>query len=139
MKVQNVSTLLTISIAIAVHRYYTACIAWWRRFVAFIKATKRRHRVSTRSNSINRTRLPLILGVYFIVRSLKKSSSYPNNKRGVTHQTDEKHLNNMPEYFVVVVNIGFNRYNNRFLLHVINSLTPMGAYAPNFLMSSVIA
>jgi hypothetical protein len=33
----------------------------------------------------------------------------------VTHQTDEKHLNNMSEYFVGVVNIVFNRYNNCFL------------------------
>jgi hypothetical protein len=27
----------------------------------------------------------------------------PNNNRGVTYQTDEKHLNNMSEYFVGVV------------------------------------
>ena len=39
--------------------------------LAFLKATKRCHRVSTRSDSINRTRLHLILGVYFIVKSLK--------------------------------------------------------------------
>ena len=56
----------------------------------------------------------------FIVKSLKKSSSCPNNNRGVTHQTDEKHLNNMSEYFVGVVNLVFNRYNNRFLWRVIN-------------------
>jgi hypothetical protein len=39
----------------------------------------------------------------------------PNNNRGVTYQTDEKHLNNMSEYFVGVVNIVFNCCNNRFL------------------------
>jgi len=39
----------------------------------------------------------------------------PNNNRGVTYQTDEKHLNNMSEYCVGVVNIVFNCYNNRFL------------------------
>jgi hypothetical protein len=44
----------------------------------------------------------------------------PNNNRGVKYQTDEKHLNNMSEYFVGVVNVVFNRYNNRFLLCVIN-------------------
>ena len=38
-----------------------------------------------------------------------------NNNRGMAYQTDEKHLNNMSEYFVGVVNIVFNRYNNRFL------------------------
>jgi len=34
----------------------------------------------------------------------------PNNNRGVTYQTDKKHLNNMSEYFVGVVKIVFNRY-----------------------------
>ncbi len=94
-------------------------LRWWR-FVAFIKATKHHHRVSTSSEITNRTRLPLILGVYFIVKSLKKSSSCPNKNRGVTHQTDEKHLNNMSEFFVGVVNVAFNCYNNCFVLHFIN-------------------
>jgi hypothetical protein len=40
---------------IAMRRYYTACIAQWRRFMAFIKATKRRHWASTCSDIINRT------------------------------------------------------------------------------------
>ncbi len=44
----------------------------------------------------------------------------PNNNRGVTYQTDEKHLNYMSEYFVGVVNIVFNCYNNHFLWRVIN-------------------
>ena len=44
---QNVPSLLAMSVAIAMWRYYTACIAWWRRSVTFIKATKRRHRAST--------------------------------------------------------------------------------------------
>jgi hypothetical protein len=52
---QNVPTLLTISMAIAVRRYYTARIAQWRRSVAFIKATKRCHQVSTRSDFIKGT------------------------------------------------------------------------------------
>ena len=63
--------------------------------MAFIKATKHHHWASACSD-----RHPLdmpnpISGVYFIVKSSKKSSCYPNNNRGVTHQTDEKHLNNM--------------------------------------------
>jgi len=45
---QYVSTLLTIMMAVAVRRYYTARIA-------FIKATKRRHWASTRSNIIKGT------------------------------------------------------------------------------------
>jgi len=48
--------LLVISMAVAMGRYDTACITQWRRFVAFIKATKRHHRASTRSDSINVTR-----------------------------------------------------------------------------------
>ena len=32
-----------------------ACTAQWRRFMTFTKATKRHHRASTRSNSIDRT------------------------------------------------------------------------------------
>ena len=54
---------------------------------------------------------------------MKKGSSWhvcPNNNRGVTYQTDEKHLNDMSEYFVGAVNIVFNHYNNRFPRHVIN-------------------
>jgi len=39
----------------------------------------------------------------------------PNNNRGVTCKTDEKHLYNMSENFVGVVNIVFNGYNNRSL------------------------
>jgi hypothetical protein len=46
-KMQNESTLLTISMAVAVRWYYTTHIAQWSRSMAFIKATKRRHWVST--------------------------------------------------------------------------------------------
>jgi hypothetical protein len=37
----------------------------------------------------------------------------PNNNRGMTYQTDEKHLIIFSEYFVEVVQIAINRYNNR--------------------------
>jgi len=50
---QHVPTLLAISMAVAMWQYYTAHITQWRRFVAFTKATKRHHRVSTHSDSIN--------------------------------------------------------------------------------------
>ena len=50
MKMQYVPTLLAVLMAIAMRRYYTACIAQWRRFVAFIKATKCRLWGSTRSD-----------------------------------------------------------------------------------------
>jgi len=101
-KIQNVSTLLTISMAMSVRWYYTARIPRWRRSRAFIKTTKRRHRASTHSDTINRTHLPTILGVYFIIKMLKKGLSCPYNNRGMTHQSDEKHQHNMKKFFVVV-------------------------------------
>ena len=52
MIMKHVPTLLAVLMAIAMRRYYTARIAQWRRFVAFIKATKRHYRTSTHSNSI---------------------------------------------------------------------------------------
>jgi hypothetical protein len=52
---QNVPSLLAVSMAIAMRQYYTARITCWRRFLAFLKATKRRHRASTHFNITNRT------------------------------------------------------------------------------------
>ena len=120
MKMQTVSTLLTILMAVAVRRYYTTQIVQWRRSMAFIKATKHHHQTSTRSDRHQSDMPTPISGLYFIIKLLKNYSSCSNNNRGVTHQTDEKHLNNMSEYFVGVVNIAFNRYNNRFVLRIIN-------------------
>ncbi len=53
---QNIPSLLSVLMAIAMRWYYTPCIIWWRRFMAFIKATKRRHRTSTHSNITKWTR-----------------------------------------------------------------------------------
>jgi hypothetical protein len=47
--------LLAILMAVVVGRCYNPRIARWSRFVAFIKATKRHHRTSTRSDSFNRS------------------------------------------------------------------------------------
>jgi len=76
--------------------------------VAFVKTTKRHHRASTCSDRHPSDMPTPISGVYFIIKSLKKSPSCPNNNRGVPHQTDEKHLNNISEYSVGV-------FNNHFL------------------------
>jgi hypothetical protein len=45
----------------------------------------------------------------------------PNNNRGMTYQTDEKHLTIFPEYCVGVgvVKLAINRYNNRILWRLI--------------------
>jgi hypothetical protein len=99
-KMQNVPTLLAISMVVAMRRYYTTRITKKRRFVAFIKATKRHHWASTHSDMHHSDMPTPIPGVYFIIKSLKKSSSCPSNNRGVTYQTDEKHLNNMSRYFL---------------------------------------
>jgi len=88
--------------------------------MAFIKATKCCNWVSTCFDRHQSDMPTPISGVYIIIKLLKKSSSCPNNNRGVTHQTDEKHLNNMSEYFVGVVNLVFNCYNNCFVLRIIN-------------------
>ena len=47
---KNVPTLLPVLIAVAMRQYNTERIAQWRRFVAFLKATKHHHWVSTHSN-----------------------------------------------------------------------------------------
>ena len=47
-----------------------------------------------------------------------------NNNRGMTYQTDEKHLIIIPEYFVGVVKLAINCYNICFLLRVFTNNLP---------------
>jgi hypothetical protein len=47
---QHLPTLLAVSMAIAMRRYYTVRIGRWRRFVALIKATNHHHWASTHSD-----------------------------------------------------------------------------------------
>ena len=44
----------------------------------------------------------------------------PNNNRGMTYQTDEKHLTNLRKYFVGVVKLACYSLNTRLLLRVFN-------------------
>ncbi len=83
--------------------------------MAFVKATKCHHRASTGSDRHQLDTPTPILGVYFIIKLLKKGSNCPNNNRCMTHQTDEKHLNNMAEIFVGVVKLALYCYNTCFL------------------------
>ena len=46
----------------------------------------------------------------------------PNNNKGMTYQTDEKHLTVFPEYLVGVVKLAINCYNNCFLLSVFTNI-----------------
>jgi len=48
----------------------------------------------------------------------------PNNNRGVTYQTDEKHLTNLREYFVGVVILACIALNTPLLLRVFNDNLP---------------
>ena len=122
---EHVPTLLAISMAIAMRRCYTPRIARWRRFVAFIKATKRHHRASTCSDR-HQSDMPT-LGI--LVKTSWKRAPVdmlaPNNNRSMTYQTDEKYLNYMVKYSVEVVKLAhYCYYITRFLLHVINQLSP---------------
>jgi len=42
----------------------------------------------------------------------------PNDNRGMTYKTDEKHLPMFPEYFVGVVKLAYYALNTRLLLRV---------------------
>jgi hypothetical protein len=103
---QHVLTFLAVSMAIAIRRYYTTRIAQWRRFVAFIKATKRHHQTSTCSN-IKGT-LQLRCFGHFIVKRAPVDMLAPNNNMGMTYHTNEKHLTIFLEYFFGVVKLAIN-------------------------------
>ncbi len=51
----NTPKKVAILMAMVMHRYVTACIAWWRRSSASLEATGRHHWVSIMSNNMNRT------------------------------------------------------------------------------------
>ena len=68
---KHVPTLLAVSVAIAMRRYDTKRITQWRRFMAFIKAPKRRHRANTCSNSINWTRQRWLILTFHREKGLK--------------------------------------------------------------------
>ena len=52
MTMKNKPTLLAILMAVVMHWYGTVQITQWRRFIAFMEATKHCHRASTRSDNI---------------------------------------------------------------------------------------
>jgi hypothetical protein len=73
--------------------------------MAFRKATttKHRHRPSTCSDiTQSDTQMPVVLDMSLWKRAPADMLA-PNNNRGMTYQTDEKHLTIFPEYFVGVV------------------------------------
>jgi len=81
---KHVPTLLAVSMAIVMQRYYTAHIARWRRFVTFIKATKRHHRTSTRSDIIKGTRQVWLFRTFHREKELQLTC-WPRITIGVWH------------------------------------------------------
>ena len=114
----NVPSLLAVSMAITMQWYYTARIAWWRRFVAVIKTTKCRHWGSTWSDSMQ-SGTPMPVDSY--ISSWKRASVdmlAPNKNRGVTYQTDRNQISKTMGYSVGEVKIACHPLNTRLLLCV---------------------
>jgi hypothetical protein len=91
---------MTISMVIAMRRYYIARITQWRRFRAFIKATKHCHWASTCSNSGSGQSViaMLLFGLMFEVRWLDFVGRWQLLHMGVTYQSDGKDLVDGVEY-----------------------------------------
>jgi len=86
--------------------------------VAFIKATAPHHRVSTRSDITKPDTLRRLFRTSHREKRAPVDILAPNNNRGMTYQTDEKHLTNLREFLVGVVKLAINHYRNCFLLCV---------------------
>ena len=94
------STVSAVLMAVTVRQYYTAHISRWRRFMAFIKATKRHHRASTCSDITQPdTPAPFNLDISSWKRAPVDTLA-PNNNRGMTYQTDGKLLSKMIGHLV---------------------------------------
>jgi hypothetical protein len=83
------------------------------------KATKRHHRVSTRSNiTQSDTPTPVVSDISSWKRAPVDMMLAPNDNRVMTYQTDEKHLTMFPEYIGGVVKLACYALNTRLLLPV---------------------
>ncbi len=81
-------TLLAISMAMAMHRYNTACIAWWRRSRASLEPTGRCHLASFMSDNLKGTWLHWVFWMFFIIKTKEKgrrSTLGPLFSMGVLH------------------------------------------------------
>ena len=75
----NTPTKLAVSMAIAMRRYDTACIARWRGSRASLEATGCHHRASTRSDSIKGTCQHRFCSMFFIVKLSKKPQNHKDS------------------------------------------------------------
>ena len=118
--IQHVLTLLAVSMAITMHRYYTTHIAWLRRFMAFIKATKRHHRTSTRSDIKKGTRQLRLFQTFHREKELLLTC-WPRITIGVWHiRLTRSTKLSFQNTLLGWLNLAINHYNNHFLWCVIN-------------------
>jgi hypothetical protein len=96
--------------AVVVRRYYTAHIVRWGRSMAFIKATKRRHRTRHR-NAAN----SLYFGRSQVPEMVRSSWMAKKFTRGMTHHWKAKDMVNVREVLYGVANIVLYHYNERVL------------------------
>ena len=92
-KSTSTPTKLAISMAMAMHRYVTTCIAWWRRSRALLEATGCCHRASITSNNIKGTWLRQLFQCFHRQNRRKRSPVDPKTpvfNRGMTYQTKER-------------------------------------------------
>ena len=94
---EKASYLPAVSLAVAVRRYDTKCIARWRGTRATPEATGCRHRASIAADRMNRSRKTRFFPSFFIVDPLKRELGdvkIPNNNRDMTYQNEGKDLGN---------------------------------------------
>ncbi len=91
----NTPTKLAVSMAMAMRRYVTACIAQWSRSRALLEATGRHHWASIMSDNIKGTWLWWIFWCFHRQNCRKTSqvdAKTPVFNGGMTYQTKEKGL-----------------------------------------------
>jgi hypothetical protein len=99
----NTPKKVAMFMAVAVHQYYTARIARWRRSRALLEATGRCHRASITSDNITPDMAMMVFLCFHCQNHRKRSqvdAKAPVFNRGITYQTKEKGLTKMSIEFV---------------------------------------
>jgi hypothetical protein len=99
----NTPKKVAMLMAVAVRRYNTACIAWWRRSKALLEATRHCHRASIMSDNMNWTQLCWFFSMFSSSNRRKRSwvdAKTPIFNQGMTYQTKEKGLTKVTLWFI---------------------------------------
>ena len=123
-RLKNVPNSLAVLMAIVMRWNNTKHIAQWRRFMAFIKATERCHRASTRFDSIQSDMPTPVVSYISSWKRARVDMLATNNNKGMTYQTNEQHLTNLREYFVGVGKLAIYCCKNCSLLRVVTNNLP---------------